>query len=58
MAVRTGDDTEYQTVGMDAAELQRYAEVTLESGEVVIYDEENEDAWVQSASAIGLEFMA
>lgn len=32
--------------------MQRYAEVTLENGEVLIYDQDNEDAWFQSASAI------
>jgi hypothetical protein len=58
MTVRTDDDAEYETIGMDAPHLQRYAEVTLEDGEVVIYDVENEGAWVQSASAIVLEFMA
>lgn len=59
MAVRTGDgDTDYQTVGVDASEMTRYDHVTLEAGEVIIYDEGNEDAWLQSTSAIGLEFMA
>lgn len=58
MSVRTSDDeARYRTVGMDAAELQRYADVTLENGEVIIYDEDNEAAWIQSESAIGLEFM-
>jgi len=59
MSVRTDDDeTQYRTVGMDATELQRYADVTLETGEVIIYDQDNEAAWIQSESAIGLEFMA
>jgi len=59
MSVRTDDDeTQYRTVGMDATELERYADVTLENGEVIIYDQDNEAAWVQSESAIGLEFMA
>jgi hypothetical protein len=59
MSVRTGDDeTRYQTVETDAADLQRYAAVTLEDGEVIIYDQDNESAWIQSESAIGLEFMA
>jgi len=59
MSVRTGDseETEYRTVGIDAAEFESYAEVNLESGEVIIYDEDNEDAWIQSPSAIGLEYM-
>ena len=30
---------------------ERYEEVALESGEVVIYDRENEDAWIQSNTA-------
>jgi hypothetical protein len=59
MAVRSrdSDQTEYRTVGPDAVELESYAEVNLESGEVIIYDEDNEDAWIQSSSAIGLDFM-
>jgi hypothetical protein len=52
------DDTRYRTVGMDAAELGRYADVTLEDGQVIIYDTDNEAAWIQSPSAIGVEFMA
>jgi len=59
MSVRTDDDeTRYRTVGMDATELQRYADVSLENGEVIIYDRDNEAAWIQSESAIGLAFMA
>jgi hypothetical protein len=57
MSAHTDDDSEYNTVGADAAELRGYAEVHLDSGGVIIYDEENEDAWIQSGSAIGLEFM-
>jgi len=53
----TDEDTEYQTVGTDAADLQRYDDVTLEDGKVLIYDQDNEAAWIQSTSAIGLEFM-
>jgi len=58
MAVRTDDSgTEYRTIGMDATELQQYADVSLDDGQVIIYDEDNEHAWVQSHSGIGLEFM-
>jgi len=58
MSVRTDDEeTRYRTVGMDAAELERYADVTLENGDVIVYDQDNEAAWIQSPSAIGLEFM-
>ena len=47
MAVRNGDgdeETEYHTVGVDAAELQRYAQLRTPEGEVVVYDQDNEDA--------------
>lgn len=57
MSVPAGDETEYRTVGIDAADLQRYGAVTLEGGDVIIYDQNDEAAWIQSDSAIGLEFM-
>jgi len=58
MAVRTDDSTtDYQTIGMDATELGQYADVSLDDGQVIIYDKDNEEAWVQSHSAIGVEFM-
>ncbi|WP_161625219.1 DUF7331 family protein [Halosimplex carlsbadense] len=53
----TDEAAEYQTVGTDSAELQRYDDVTLEEGKVLIYDQEDETAWIQSTSAIELEFM-
>jgi hypothetical protein len=58
MSARTDDgDTDYRTVGVDASEMGRYDHVALEDGAVIIYDEEDEESWVQSTSAIGLEFM-
>jgi len=57
MSART-DDTDYETLGMDAAELDRYAEVTLESGGVIIYDRDNESAWIQADEPIELDSMA
>jgi hypothetical protein len=57
MPANTGDDTEYRTVGTDAVTLERYTDLTLEDGDVIIYDREEEHAWVQSPSAIGLGFM-
>lgn len=35
-----------------AAAEQRYAELSLEDGSVVIYDAENPSAWIQSDAAI------
>jgi hypothetical protein len=58
MSIRTDDsDPEYRTVGTDATELEPYEDVQLGDGQVIIYDEDNESAWIQSPSAIGLEFM-
>lgn len=52
MEVRTsGDDPRYKTIGADVVELSRYANISLENGEVVIYDVDNEDAWIQSDSS-------
>ncbi|MEF8882369.1 MAG: hypothetical protein V5A34_07610 [Halapricum sp.] len=42
------DDTDYQTVGMDAIDFGQYAEVSLEDGGVIIYDRENSDKWIHS----------
>lgn len=59
MSARPGDDAEDSTtVGVNAVDVQRYAEITLENGAVLIYDQENEDAWLQSESANELEMMA
>lgn len=52
------DDDQFVTIGVDAQDMHRYAELTLENGEVLIYDRENENAWFQSESAIQLEMMA
>jgi len=38
--------------------MDRYGEITVDGGEVMIYDRENEDAWFQSDSAIQLGLMA
>lgn len=61
MAVRNGDGdekSEYHTVGVDAAALQQYAQVRVQDDEVVIYDQDNENAWVQSASTVDPDAMA
>jgi hypothetical protein len=57
MPLGSEGDIEYNTVGVDAAELRQYAGVRLDGGAVVIYDEDNENAWFQSDSAIGLAFV-
>jgi len=36
------------TLGVDAVSLDAFADVETNDGELIIYDEENEDAWIQS----------
>jgi hypothetical protein len=57
MEVRNDDDSD-ETVGIEAANLERYTDIRLENGEVVIYDVDDENAWIQAASAVPLETMA
>jgi hypothetical protein len=43
----TGDEG-FATVGPDDADLDGYQSVTLENGDVILYSEHEEDAWIQS----------
>lgn len=36
------------TLGVDAVSLDEFADVETNDGELLVYDEENEDAWIQS----------
>ena len=36
------------TIGIDAVALERFADVVTDDGELLVYDQENEDAWIQS----------
>lgn len=38
----------YPTVGADAVSLVAYDDVETEGGDLLIYEQENEDAWIQS----------
>lgn len=44
----------YPSVG-DAAPLERYEAVTTREGELLVYDVETEDAWIQADSYCSLE---
>lgn len=57
MAIRGNEDDEYEIVGSRAVDFERYAQIRLDGGDVVVYDTQNEDAWVQSDGAIGIELM-
>jgi len=51
------EEPAYDTRGVDATRYDRYASIRLEDEAVLIYDREEEGAWFQSRSAIGLEFV-
>lgn len=36
------------TVGVDARSLERYADVDTDDGARIVFDEDSEDAWIQS----------
>lgn len=58
MSVQPKDDDEgFVTLGVDAQEMDRYADLTLENDETLIYDRDDEDAWIQAEFAIRLDMM-
>jgi hypothetical protein len=57
MAARNGDDADYGGTESDDGS-ERYTEIWLDSGELVIYDVDNADAWLQSGSTVALDAMA
>jgi hypothetical protein len=59
MSVRTDDDeSDSQTVGLDAPDFDSYREVLLDDGGIIIYDDDADGAWIQSTAAVALESMA
>jgi hypothetical protein len=38
----------YPTLGLDAVSLSRYDDIEAADGDLLVYDVENEDAWIQS----------
>lgn len=44
----SGRDGDCPTVGADARELARFAAVETDAGDLLIYDEDEEAAWLQS----------
>jgi hypothetical protein len=41
-------DGDCPTVGVDASALERFAAVETEDAEMLVYDTDGEDAWIQS----------
>lgn len=54
-ATRDGDsEDEFTTMGPDARDYGRYAEVHLEDERVLLYDQDDETAWIQSDVSVPL----
>lgn len=45
------------TLGVDAVSLDAFADVDTDEGELIIFDEETEEAWVQSDSYASRDVM-
>jgi len=45
----------FPSVGIDAVSLDRFTSIRTEDGELIIYDREDEDAWIQSPVVLSLE---
>lgn len=48
----TPDDPAFTTIGPDAHDYERYAQVYLEEDAILLYDRENEDAWITSDAGV------
>lgn len=51
---RSDGRTDYSTLGPHAVEYGRYAAVQFEGGELLVYDDDNEDAWLKSDVTVDL----
>ncbi len=49
---------DYDTVGIGAPDLEQFGAVELADGELIVYDIDREEGWIQSSDWIGREFMA
>lgn len=52
------ESTEYTTLGPDATGYEQYTTVELDEGVVLLYDREEEEAWLQSDAAVDLDGVA
>lgn len=58
MSTRADENADRATFGADTATCERYAALRLGDSAVIIYDRRDEDAWIQSQSAVKLRLMA
>lgn len=50
-------DGSFVTIGIDEHSLEDFAEITLETGHVLIYSTEEDEAWIQSDDYVDLSLM-
>ncbi|WP_152944289.1 hypothetical protein [Natronorubrum aibiense] len=48
MSTDTTHPNQQPTIGIDATSLEHYAAVRTENDHLIVYDERDEDAWIQS----------
>ncbi|MFD1564477.1 hypothetical protein ACFR99_13075 [Haloarchaeobius amylolyticus] len=58
MSTDTTHPNQQPTIGVDAAPLERYSAVQTETDQLIVYDEQEEDAWIQSDDWIDALTMA
>ena len=47
----------FASVGIDAVSLDRYSDVETDGGDLMVYDEQHEDGWIQADFWIPAESM-
>lgn len=52
------DSDQQPSIGVDAVSLERYSAVQTDDLQVIVYDEQLEDAWIQSSDWIDALVMA
>jgi hypothetical protein len=58
MSPTADDGPEYTTVGVGAPDMERFDAITIDGGDVLVYDRDNEAAWIQTDTAVDLDRMA
>lgn len=58
MSTDTTHPTKPATIGVEAASLERYSVVRTDGAQLIVYDEQVDDAWIQSDDWIDALTMA
>ena len=55
MALETRDSVDRpHSIGADAISLERYSIIEMNEAKIIVYEEENDDAWIQSDTSTPL----